>query len=84
MLKWSYWDAADRKDNYLTCVKLSKYWEYIIEKPLPISGELRFADSKSKLFKTLMFQFTQGTLSAFKDKTVSLVFRYSKLLFGQL
>ncbi|KAH1008777.1 uncharacterized protein LOC109539383 isoform X1 [Dendroctonus ponderosae] len=69
VLKWGYWDAADRKDNYLTCVNLSKYWEYIIEKPLPISGELRFADSKSKLFKTLMFQFTQGTLSAFKDKT---------------
>lgn len=77
VLKWSYWDESDRKDNYLTCVSLSKYWEYIIEKPLPISGELKFADKKTKLFKALMFQFTQGCLSAFKDKTVS--FYYFKL-----
>lgn len=72
VLKWSNWTEADRKDNYLTCVSLSKYWEYIIEKPFPVSGELRFADSKSRLFKVLLFQFTQGFLTAFKDKTVSI------------
>ncbi|XP_076272951.1 rhoGAP_ARAP and RA_ARAPs domain-containing protein RhoGAP15B isoform X2 [Rhynchophorus ferrugineus] len=69
VLKWSYWDDCDRKNNYITCVYLSKYWEYIIEKPLPVSGELRFADSRSKVFRTLLFQFTQGCLSCFKDKS---------------
>ncbi|XP_030762777.1 arf-GAP with Rho-GAP domain, ANK repeat and PH domain-containing protein 1 [Sitophilus oryzae] len=69
VLKWSYWDDADRKNNYITCVSLSKYWEYIIEKPLPVSGELKFADSKSRVFRTMLFQFTQGCLSCFKDKT---------------
>ncbi|CAG9770406.1 unnamed protein product [Ceutorhynchus assimilis] len=69
VLKWSYWNESDRKDNYLTCVSLSKYWEYILEKPLPISGELKFADSKTKLLKVYNFQFTQGCLSCFKDKS---------------
>lgn len=68
VLKWGYWDETDRKDNYLTCVSLSKYWEYIIDKPLPVSGELRFADHKTRLFKLMLFQFTQGSLSCFKDK----------------
>lgn len=71
VLKWGYWDEQDRKDNYLTLAPLSKYWEYIIDKPLPVSGELRFADSKSRLFKLLNFQFSQGKLMCFKDKTVS-------------
>ncbi|KAL1517999.1 hypothetical protein ABEB36_001689 [Hypothenemus hampei] len=69
VLKWSYWDEIDRKDNYLMCVSLSKYWEYIIEKPLPLSGDLKFADSKSRTFKQLLFQFSQGSLTVFKDKT---------------
>ncbi|XP_018563544.1 arf-GAP with Rho-GAP domain, ANK repeat and PH domain-containing protein 1 [Anoplophora glabripennis] len=69
VLKWGYWDEADRKDNYLTIAPLSKYWEFLIEKPLPVSGELKFADNKSKLFKLLTFQFSQGKLAYFKDKT---------------
>lgn len=69
VLKWGYWDEADRKDNYLTITPLSKYWEFIIEKPLPVSGELKYADNKSKLFKLLTFQFSQGKLAYFKDKT---------------
>ncbi|XP_023014900.2 rhoGAP_ARAP and RA_ARAPs domain-containing protein RhoGAP15B [Leptinotarsa decemlineata] len=69
VLKWGYWDEQDRKNNYLTLAALSKYWEFILEKPIPISGEMRFADSKSRLFKLLTFQFTQGKLTCFKDKT---------------
>ncbi|KAJ8957081.1 hypothetical protein NQ318_007294 [Aromia moschata] len=69
VLKWGYWDELDRKDNYLTIAPLSKYWEFILEKPLPVSGELRYADSKSRLFKLLTFQFSQGRLTCFKEKS---------------
>ncbi|KAJ8981459.1 hypothetical protein NQ317_000135 [Molorchus minor] len=69
VLKWGYWDESDRKDNYLTIAPLSKYWEFILDKPLPVSGELKFADNKSRLFKLLTFQFSQGKLTCFKEKT---------------
>lgn len=70
VLRWGYWDEPDRKDNCLVLSPISKYWEYIQEKPLPISGELRFADCKSKQFKPHMFEFVQAKLSYYKDKTV--------------
>ncbi|XP_066157083.1 arf-GAP with Rho-GAP domain, ANK repeat and PH domain-containing protein 1 isoform X1 [Euwallacea fornicatus] len=76
VLRWSYWDECDRKDNYLTCVNLSKYTEYMGGKPATLSGELKFADSKSRLFKPFMFQFTQGSLTVFKDKHSSDVNQY--------
>lgn len=69
VLKWGYWDEQDRKDNYLTLAPLSKYWEFILDKPYPVSGEMRFADSKTRLFKLLTFQFSQGKLTCFKDKS---------------
>ncbi|XP_056637370.1 arf-GAP with Rho-GAP domain, ANK repeat and PH domain-containing protein 2 [Diorhabda sublineata] len=69
VLKWGYWDEQDRKDNYLTLAPLSKYWEYILDKPYPVSGEMRFADSKTRLFKLFTFQFSQGKLTCFKDKS---------------
>lgn len=74
VLKWSYWDEQDRKDNYVTLVPLSKYWEYLLDKPYPVSGELRFADSKSRFFKPYTFQFLQGKLTCFKDKSVSYLY----------
>ncbi|XP_072397147.1 arf-GAP with Rho-GAP domain, ANK repeat and PH domain-containing protein 2 [Diabrotica undecimpunctata] len=69
VLKWGYWDEQDRKDNYLTVAPLSKYWEYIVDKRYPVSGEMRFADSKTRLCKMLTFQFSQGKLTCFKDKS---------------
>ncbi|CAH1105349.1 unnamed protein product [Psylliodes chrysocephalus] len=73
ILKWGYWDEQDRKDNYLTLAHLSKYWEYILEKPYPVSGEMRFADNKTRLFKLYTFQFSQGKLTCFKDKTGEII-----------
>ncbi|CAG9856103.1 unnamed protein product [Phyllotreta striolata] len=73
VLKWGYWDEQDRKDNYLTLAPLSKYWEYILDKPYPVSGEMRFADSKTRLFKQHTFQFSQGKLTCFKDKTGEII-----------
>nr|CAH7712994.1 unnamed protein product [Callosobruchus chinensis] len=72
VLKWSYWDEQDRKDNYLTIAPLSKYWEYISDSSRlfsPVSGELKFADNKSRLFRQYTFQFSQGKITCFKDKS---------------
>ncbi|KAK4876934.1 hypothetical protein RN001_009440 [Aquatica leii] len=71
VLRWGYWDEPDRKDNALVLSSISKYWEYIQEKPLPVSGELKYADCKSKAFKLYMFEFAQAKLSYYKDKTCS-------------
>lgn len=71
VLKWSYWEESDRKENCLIVSQLSKYWEYIQDKPLPVSGELKYADSKSKNFKPYTFEFAQSKLNYYKDKSVS-------------
>ncbi|KAF5280530.1 hypothetical protein FQR65_LT00281 [Abscondita terminalis] len=69
VLRWGYWDEPDRKNNALVLSSISKYWEYIQEKPLPVSGELKYADCKSKTFKVYTFEFAQAKLSYYKDKT---------------
>ncbi|CAH1958962.1 unnamed protein product [Acanthoscelides obtectus] len=72
VLKWSYWEEQDRKDNYLTIAPLSKYWEYISDSSRlfsPVSGELKFADNRSRLFRQYTFQFSQGKITCFKDKS---------------
>lgn len=72
VLRWGYWDESDRKDNCLVLSLIAKYWEYIQEKPLPLCGELKYVDNKSKTFKNYMFEFAQAKLSYYKDKTVSI------------
>ncbi|KAL3284888.1 hypothetical protein HHI36_019024 [Cryptolaemus montrouzieri] len=69
VLKWSYWDEVDRKDNYIVVSNLSKYTDYLETKALLISGEMKFADSKTKSYKNLTFDFSNGRLSSYKDKT---------------
>ncbi|KAF5288224.1 hypothetical protein FQA39_LY03992 [Lamprigera yunnana] len=71
VLRWGYWDESDRKDNVLVLSSISKYWEYIHEKPLPVSGELKYADNKTKTFKLYTFEFAQAKLSYYKDKACS-------------
>lgn len=71
VLRWGYWDEPDRKDNALILSPVSKYWEYIQDKPLPVSGELKYADCKTKTFKGYTFEFAQAKLSYYKDKTCS-------------
>lgn len=68
--RWGYWDPEDRKDNILILKKDRLYKDIIslIKPPMTISGELKFADTKSKNFKNYLFEFSQAKLYCYKDK----------------
>ncbi|RZB94391.1 RhoGAP and/or PH domain containing protein [Asbolus verrucosus] len=69
VLRWSYWDESDRKDNHLVLLPISKYVDFIQEKPSPVSGELKYSDFRSRSFKIFMFEFSQAKLNCFRDRT---------------
>ncbi|XP_014605438.1 PREDICTED: arf-GAP with Rho-GAP domain, ANK repeat and PH domain-containing protein 1 [Polistes canadensis] len=71
--RWGYWDPDDRKDNILILKKDRLYKDIVplVKPPMTISGELRFADVKSKNFKTYLFEFSQAKLYCYKDKVCS-------------
>ncbi|XP_076759768.1 rhoGAP_ARAP and RA_ARAPs domain-containing protein RhoGAP15B isoform X1 [Xylocopa sonorina] len=68
--RWGYWDPEDRKDNILILRKdrLYKNIAPLIKPPMTTSGELKFADTKSKHFKNYLFEFSQAKLYCYKDK----------------
>ncbi|KAK3909307.1 Arf-GAP with Rho-GAP domain, ANK repeat and PH domain-containing protein 2 [Frankliniella fusca] len=70
VLRWGYWDEPDRSNNYLVLVANTIFQELssIITPPITMSGELRFADQKSKSFKAFPFEFSQAKLCYYKDK----------------
>ncbi|GLH01058.1 GTPase-activating protein CdGAPr [Gryllus bimaculatus] len=70
VLRWSYWDECDRKDNSLVVMKNDILKEVVplAKPPLAMSGELRYADKKSKSFKPFVFEFSQAKLCYYKDK----------------
>lgn len=74
VLKWSYWSEADRKNNYLRLrpMKFMKEVERAL-KMLPIvspNKELKFADSKSKSFKSYTLELNDGKITVMrKDKS---------------
>ncbi|KAL2734532.1 hypothetical protein V1477_013709 [Vespula maculifrons] len=71
--RWGYWDPDDRKDNILILKKDRLYKDIVplIKPPMTISGELKFADVKSKNFKNYLFEFSQAKLYCYKDKVCS-------------
>ncbi|XP_076647244.1 rhoGAP_ARAP and RA_ARAPs domain-containing protein RhoGAP15B isoform X4 [Halictus rubicundus] len=73
--RWGYWEPEDRKDNVLILKRDQLYKDILplvnIKPPLTPSGELKFASSKMKHFKTYLFEFTQGKLCCYKDKVCS-------------
>ncbi|CAK9828878.1 Arf-GAP with Rho-GAP domain, ANK repeat and PH domain-containing protein 2 [Anthophora retusa] len=68
--RWGYWDSEDRKDNVLILKRDRLYKDIapLIQPPVTASGELKFADTKSKNFKNYLFEFSQGKLYCYKDK----------------
>ncbi|XP_008550939.1 arf-GAP with Rho-GAP domain, ANK repeat and PH domain-containing protein 1 [Microplitis demolitor] len=72
--RWGYWDPEDRKDNILILKKDRLYRDIVprIKPPMTISGELKFADTKSKSFKTYLFEFSQAKLCCYKDKACAI------------
>ncbi|ODN03250.1 Arf-GAP with Rho-GAP domain, ANK repeat and PH domain-containing protein 2, partial [Orchesella cincta] len=69
VLRWSIWDSEEKKTNYLILKKNTLYPSLVhyAKEPKSISGELKFADSKSKSFRKYTFQFSQATLKYYKD-----------------
>ncbi|KAK9500341.1 hypothetical protein O3M35_001622 [Rhynocoris fuscipes] len=73
-LRWAYWDSADCKDNYFLLGVNTLYRELVplAKPPISKSGELKFADQKSKSFRNYLFEFSQAKLSYYKDKACSI------------
>ncbi|XP_011866425.1 PREDICTED: uncharacterized protein LOC105561237 isoform X3 [Vollenhovia emeryi] len=71
--RWGYWDSDDRKDNILVLRKDRLYKDIVplVKPPMTISGELKFADTKTKNLKTYLFEFSQAKLYCYKDKVCS-------------
>lgn len=72
VLRWGYWDEADRKDNCLVLTSMEKYkpFDDAEEPSAVLSEEFRFADNKTRTFKSFTFKFSQMKLSYYKDKSV--------------
>ncbi|XP_050486452.1 uncharacterized protein LOC126871561 [Bombus huntii] len=68
--RWGYWDPEDRKDNVLILKKDRLYKDIapLMKPPMTTSGELKFADTKSKNFKNYLFEFSQAKLYCYKDR----------------
>lgn len=71
ILRWSYWEENDRKDNHLILLPIAKYSDFIYDKSTPLSAELKFSDNRSRNFKMYTFEFAQSKLNCYKDRTVS-------------
>ncbi|XP_012279312.1 uncharacterized protein LOC105699129 [Orussus abietinus] len=71
--RWGYFDLEDRKDNILVLTKNRLYNDIVplVKPPMTISGELKFADTKTKNFKSYLFEFSQAKLCCYKDKACS-------------
>ncbi|XP_014480433.1 PREDICTED: arf-GAP with Rho-GAP domain, ANK repeat and PH domain-containing protein 1 isoform X2 [Dinoponera quadriceps] len=71
--RWGYWDPEDRKDNTLVLKKDRLYKDIVplVKPPMTISGELKFADTRTKNLKTYLFEFSQAKLCCYKDKVCS-------------
>ncbi|XP_026747515.1 arf-GAP with Rho-GAP domain, ANK repeat and PH domain-containing protein 2 [Trichoplusia ni] len=69
VLRWSYWDEDDRKNNYLL-VKRNKILHDMeaMRQTTSVCGELRFASESMKSFKMHMFEVQNKRLCYFKDK----------------
>ncbi|XP_011154145.1 uncharacterized protein LOC105191995 [Harpegnathos saltator] len=71
--RWGYWESDDRKDNVLILKKDRLYKDIVllVKPPMTISGELKFADTRTKNLKTYLFEFSQAKLCCYKDKVCS-------------
>ncbi|XP_049784428.1 arf-GAP with Rho-GAP domain, ANK repeat and PH domain-containing protein 2 [Schistocerca cancellata] len=74
VLRWGYWDDADRKDNCLVLCRNTVLEEVapLAKPPLSMCGELKFADRKNKSFKNFLFEFSQAKLCYYRDKDGSI------------
>lgn len=75
VLEWGYWDEGDRRDNALVLASNHEWRNEIspmFKQPQAVCGDLKFADRKSKSFKSFLFEFSQSRLCYYKDKKGSI------------
>ncbi|XP_026760493.2 arf-GAP with Rho-GAP domain, ANK repeat and PH domain-containing protein 2 isoform X1 [Galleria mellonella] len=69
VLRWSYWDEEDRKENYLLLSKNTILHEMEAKRDAPqLNATLKFANETTKTFKSHIFGVHSGSLVYFKDK----------------
>ena len=71
ILKWSHWPEDDKKNNYLvvTPIEILKDVERVIRNSpavIPSGKELKFADNKTKSFKTYSLELKSGKICIMK------------------
>lgn len=72
VLKWSYWPEADRKNNYLRLAPIQFMKD--VERALKVlpsvtpNKELKFADNKTKSFKSYTLELTGHTITVMKKE----------------
>lgn len=75
ILKWSYWPEEDKKNNYLVVapIDILKEVERVIRNSpavVPTGKELKFADNRTKSFKTFSMELKSGKIAVMKkDKS---------------
>lgn len=73
VLRWSYWDENDRKENYLIIKNNKLLHDMAVRNATAVCGELRIANEAGKNFKIHMFECNNTKLCYFKDKQVSFI-----------
>ncbi|XP_047524117.1 arf-GAP with Rho-GAP domain, ANK repeat and PH domain-containing protein 2 [Pieris napi] len=68
VLRWSYWDEEDRKENYLMIKNNKLLHDMAVKSTAVVCGELRVANEANKTFKLHMFECNHTKLCYFKDK----------------
>ncbi|XP_026806441.1 arf-GAP with Rho-GAP domain, ANK repeat and PH domain-containing protein 2 [Rhopalosiphum maidis] len=74
VLLWAYWDVKYRKENYIVCLQPNSLLIEIVpfaKEHLTICAELKFAEQKSKSFKSYLFEISDRKLICYKDKSGS-------------
>lgn len=73
ILKWSFWPEEDKKNNYLVVapIDILKEVERVIRNSpavVPTGKELKFADFKTKSFKTYSMELKSGKIAIMKKE----------------
>jgi len=75
VLRWGEWSEEYRRDNCLVVTKatllydLNQQFSSVL---LPTVEELKFADARTKGFKSFLFELSRTSLCCYKDKSVSI------------
>ncbi|XP_077301574.1 rhoGAP_ARAP and RA_ARAPs domain-containing protein RhoGAP15B [Arctopsyche grandis] len=78
VFNWGNWDQCDRKENSLLLCenkflkKISNIQKHMV-RPVHLKKEFKYADDKTKTFKTCTFELTESLLRCYKGKNSEIV-----------